>query len=325
MGIMDSTKHPTILLSGSLSIDQIMTFDGLYKDLIQPDKLNVLSISTLLTSLQRTEGGVAGNIAYALALLGEHPVVYGSIHKDDAGYIHKLKKIGADVSFIHYSVLPTAMFNVLTDRSGCQVGGFYVGAMGDAKSLSIKRFRNVPVFVVISPHDPKQMVFQIDECVKFKKRLFFDVGQQILALSKEEIIKGIHAAEFMVVNDYEFDMIMKKCCLTKNEILKHLEVCIITLGSNGADLYEKTNGSKPKHIRAVAVSKVLDPTGAGDAFRGGFLYGYVRGWKRDICVELGCVVASYVVETHGTQEYTCTWKQIKNRYKQTYNKILLSD
>jgi adenosine kinase len=313
---------PTILLSGSLSIDQIMAFDGLYKDIIQPDKLHMLSISTLLTTLKRTEGGVAGNIAYALALLGEHPIVYGSIHSKDSGYIAKLKKLGANVSFIHYSQVPTAMFNVLTDKAGCQVGGFYVGAMGDAKSLTIRRFQNTDVFVVISPHDPKQMVYQIDECNKFNKRLFFDVGQQILALSKKEIVKGLHVAELVIVNDYEFDMIMKKCDMTKQEILQLLDVCIITRGSDGADLYEKNNGIQSTHCKAVTVANVVDPTGAGDAFRGGFLYGYIRGWNHKVCVELGCVVASYVVEAHGTQEYSCTWKQIEKRYKNTYNKVL---
>jgi adenosine kinase len=312
----------TILLSGSLSIDQIMTFDGFYKDIIQPDKLHMLSISTLLTSLQRTEGGVAGNIAYALALLGEHPIVYGSIHSKDSGYIAKLKKLGATVSFVHYSHLPTAMFNVLTDKAGCQVGGFYPGAMGDSKSLTIKRFRDTSIFVVISPHDPKQMMYQIDECVQYKKRLFFDIGQQILALSKEEIKRGICAAELLIVNNYEFDMIMKKCEMTKQEILRNLDVCIITLGSHGADLYEKNNGMQRIHCNAVMVNEVVDPTGAGDAFRGGFLYGYIRGWNHRVCVEVGCVIASYVVETHGTQEYSCTWKQIEKRYKKTYNKVL---
>jgi adenosine kinase len=313
-------KNPTVLLCGSLSIDQIMAFDGLYKDLIQPDKLHVLSISTLLTSLRRTFGGVAGNIGYALSLLGEHPIVYGSIHKDEKEYITKLEEHGADTSHIHYSSLPTAMFNVLTDKAGCQVGGFYVGAMGDAKTLTISRFRNSDIIVVVSPHDPVQMVRQIEECSKYNKRLFFDVGQQILALSKEEIIKGIVAAELMIVNDYEFDMIMKKCNLTKKEILHHLDLCVITRGSYGADIYEKESGIHPKHIHAVKIKNVLDPTGAGDAFRGGFLYGYVRGLQSTFCVELGCVVASYAVETHGTQEYSFTWKQLQMRYKKTYKK-----
>jgi adenosine kinase len=310
----------TILLSGSLSIDQIMTFDGAYKDLIQPNKLHVLSISTLLTSLRRTYGGVAGNIAYALSLLGEHPIVYGSLNASEKEYIDKLKALGADVSFVHYSKLPTAMFNVLTDKAGCQVGGFYVGAMGDAKTLTISRFKNSDVFVVISPHDPKQMVHQIEECLKYKKRLFFDVGQQILALSKEEIMKGLKAAELLIVNDYELGMIMKKCAITKKEILQKLKVCIITLGSQGADLYEE--GKEVKHIAAVKVGTVLDPTGAGDAFRGGFLYGYMHGWANDISVELGCVVAAYAVETYGTQEYAFSRKQLGNRYRKTYNKIL---
>jgi adenosine kinase len=315
-------NKPQILLTGSLAIDQIMTFPGQFKDVIQPEKLDVLSISVLANSLRRSEGGVAGNIAYSLGLLGENPILYAAINKADENYITQLKKLGVDVDFVYYSPLPTAMFSVLTDSNNCQVAGFYPGAMGDANNLTINRFAEENVFVVISPHDPSQMVRQIEECKILKKRMCFDIGQQILALSQAELKKGIAAAELLILNDYEFGMLIKKSNLSKTDILRPLEVCVITLGEKGVEVYEKTKGYKPIKISAVKVNNVVDPTGAGDAFRAGFLYGYIRAWENQISAELGSCIASYAIENHGTQAHKFTWDLLEKRYLKSYNKVL---
>lgn len=145
-----------ILLTGSLSVDQITNFDGLFEEKIQPDKLHILSISVLLKELKRTHGGIAGNIAYSLSLLGEKPILLASIGYDQAEYMDKLKKMGVNLEHLHYSKLPTATFSVITDRNDCQVGGFYPGAMSDTSTLKLQPFAKKDIFTVISAHDPKK-------------------------------------------------------------------------------------------------------------------------------------------------------------------------
>lgn len=171
------------MLTGSLAVDRIMVFDGQFKDLIQPDKLHVLSIAPLVDKLQITRGGIAGNIAYSLALLGEKPTLFASIGSDGKEYINSLSRLGVDTSHVHFSELPTASFSVLTDKNDCQVGGFYPGAMSDATSLSLDQFANEEMLFVLSAHDPAQMAVQIDECTKLQKRMCFDIGQQVFVRS----------------------------------------------------------------------------------------------------------------------------------------------
>lgn len=311
-----------ILLSGSLSVDQIMNFDGLYENLIQPDKLHVLSISPLVKSMKRTPGGIAGNIAYSLAMLGEKPILYGSVGHESQTYIGNLKKLGVNTQYVHFSDLPTATFSVLTDNNDCQVGGFYPGAMADSKSLTIKKFKDENVLVVISAHDPAQMVVQAKECIKYKKRMIFDIGQQILALSKENLIKGLEACEVLIVNDYEMGLLTKKTGLDRQLIVEKTLVSIITLGGKGSAVYAKNNKYIPMMVPAVKVKKVVDPTGAGDAYRAGFIYGYVKGWDLQIATQLASTVAAFAVEKHGTQEHYFTLKMIKSRYKENYHQVL---
>jgi len=311
-----------ILLSGSLSVDQIMNFDGLFENLIQPDKLHVLSISTLVNDLKRTPGGTAGNIAYSLALLEEKPILYGSIGQESKSYINDLKEMGINTDFVHFSNLPTATFNVLTDKNDCQVGGFYPGAMSDADSLTINKFRDENIFVVISPHDPKQMVIQARQSKQLSKRMFFDVGQQILALSKEDLLIGLDSCELLIVNDYEMGMLIKKTNLTKEEIVKHTKVTVITLGEKGSTVFAKENKYQLANFKAAKVKKVIDPTGAGDAYRAGFIYGYIRNWELKQTVQLASVAAAYAVEKQGTQEHHFNWSMIEQRYQENYQETL---
>ena len=312
-------SNTKILLSGSFSQDQIMNFDGLFEDLIQPNKLHVLSISPLVKSMRRTRGGIAGNIAYSLALLGEKPILYVSTGEDTRFYVESLAKMGINTSFVHYSELPTATFSVLTDKNDCQVGGFYPGAMSDAKSLSIENFADEDVFVVVSAHDPVQMIVQAKECSKLRKRMLFDIGQQISSLSKADLLIGLQAAEVLILNDYEMGILERKTGLTEKEIIKYVDTCVVTLGSKGSIIYSKKSQHKnSQKVEAAKVKDAVDPTGAGDAFRAGFLYGYIKDWDLEKCAKLGSVVAAFAVEKHGTQEHKFSLENIKKRYLENY-------
>lgn len=310
-----------ILLTGSLAVDQIMNFDGLFEDLIRPDKLHVLSLSVLVKELKHTRGGIAGNIAYSLALLGEQPILYASIGEDQQSYMLALAELGVETKHVHYSNLPTATFSVITDKNDCQVGGFYPGAMGDAGQLSLKKVATKDMLVVISAHDPLQMGVQISECRNLKQRLCFDIGQQVNSLPVEVLAQGLATAEILILNDYEMGMLAQRLNLSQAEIISQVPVCVITLGEQGSQIYTRVNAhdAAPQLVPAVKVTQVVDPTGAGDAFRAGFLYGYVRNWPVATCAQLGSTVAAYVVESYGTQTHHFTLAELKARYQATYH------
>jgi adenosine kinase len=312
-----------ILLTGSLSVDQIMNFDGSFESMIRPEKLHVLSLSVLIKELHKTQGGIAGNIAYSLALLGEKPILLAAIGEDQRAYMQSLQTMGVETSHVHYSKLPTATFNVITDKNDCQVGGFYPGAMSDASSLALKPFATQDVLVVISAHDPAQMAVQIAECQSLKKRLCFDIGQQVTILPTEVLEQGLATAELLILNDYELGMLAERLKKTQTEVIQSVPVCIVTLGEKGAEIHSEKNHWQPEKISAITVEQAVDPTGAGDAFRAGFLYGYVREWSLANCVQLGATVAAYTVEKYGTQTHTFTLSELAERYQQHYQTKLV--
>lgn len=304
-----------LILTGSIAVDRILNFPGKYADVIQPDKLHVLSLSVLVDNLVNTRGGIAANIAYNLSLLGEKPVLFGSVGHDAKSYMADLKKLGINTSFLHYSEKPTASFTVMTDMADCQVGGFYPGAMGDAASLTLEQFDPKKDFIVISPHDPKTMAKQVKEAKKKKFRYFYDIGQQVSNVPDEDVKNGINGAELLIVNDYEMGVVEKKTGLSLTEIIKNVPIVVITLGEKGSAYFD--HGQKAK-IKAVPVKKLVDPTGAGDAYRGGFLYGYIRNWPIEKCVQLGSIVATYAIAKHGTQEHTFTKTDVEKIAKKHY-------
>ena len=313
-------KNP-IIISGSIAIDRIMNFSDRYKNLIKPDKLHVLSISIFLEKLKNTDGGVGANIAYSLALLGEKPTLIGSVGPDAKDYIKKLTKIGINTDSIFFSKLPTASFNVITDLDDNQIGGFYPGAMYDNKKSSFKLWKDKNALFVISPDDPKLMNRLINECQKYKLRMLYDLGQQVSNATPEVLLNGVKQAEIIIANDYEMAVLSDKIKLTPNEIKKIVPICITTLGCKGS-IIEGKKIKKTIIIKPVKPEKILDPTGAGDAFRSGFLYGYVRKWNLKTCSQIGSLLATYAIETFGTQEHFFTKKEFVKRYYKNYNKTL---
>lgn len=321
-----------ILLAGSIAIDRIMNFSGQFADYIQPEKLNAISISVLLDNLKDSDGGVAGNLAYSLAMLGEQSILYGSAGKGSEMYLQKLLHAGVDISCVHRSHLPVSTFTVLTDQVNCQIGGFFVGAMGDSASLKIERFKNQSVFVVISPHDPQMMAYQVEECKRLKKRLFYDIRQQITNVDATDIKKGVEAAELLILDDYEFGIMMEKTGWSQEEIVSKVKVCVITMGAKGSQIFEhdSVDGKgkvkvKKTTVEPVLVEEMIDPTGVGDGFRAGFLYGYIRSWPTEKCAKLGSVVASYVLEAQGTQTHYFSPELVEQKYLHVYKEKLLLD
>lgn len=304
-----------LILTGSVAIDRILNFSGKYADVIAPNKLHVLSLSVLVDNLVDTRGGIAANIAYNLALLGEKPVLFGSVGHDAKGYMSDLEKLGIDISHLHFSTKPTASFTVMTDSADCQVGGFYPGAMGDANSLNLKAFDPARDFIVISPHDPKAMAMQVAEAQERGFHYFYDIGQQVSNVPDKDVSQGIKKASLLIVNDYEMGVIQQKTKLTQSQIVNMVPVVVVTLGEKGSIVFDH---GKKTEVKAVAVKKVVDPTGAGDAYRGGFLYGYVRSMSMVECAKLGSVVATFAIAKHGTQEHVFDRGSIEKMMKKHY-------
>lgn len=305
-----------LVICGSIAIDRIMNFSGRYRDLIKPDKLHVLSLSTLLNKLEDSPGGNGANIATSLALLGEQPVLLGSVGTDAKSYVENLRGLGIDISSVHFSSLPTASFNVITDSEGSQVGGFYPGAMADSESLTFKPWQGQDAIVMISPHDPQAMQRQVAECKTYGLRLIYDPGQQV-ADASIDLAAGVAAAEVLFVNDYELSMLCEKIESSPEELKSQVPVLVTTLGREGS-MIEGQKVTEPIRI-GIAKPKIIgDPTGAGDAYRAGFLYGYLRQWSLRACGNLGATVASFIVEHHGTQR-PFSKQDIVARYRENFN------
>lgn len=294
-----------------------MNYPGRYEDSIKPDKLHVLSLSVLIDRLEHTRGGVAANIAYNLSLLGESPSLLTSVGPDGLDYLQSLTHRGIDTSYVHQSPLPTSTFTVLTDANDCQVGGFYPGAMSDHQPLSLKPWQHTDAIVVVSPFDPDCMDRIVQESAKYKLRLVYDIGQQVSNVNKKDLLTGIRSAELIIVNDYELSVLAERSGLSVNQIKKQVPLVVTTLGSAGS-LIEGNKVNKPISIKAVQAKSVVDPTGAGDAYRAGFLYGYRRGWSSRTCGQLGSLLGSYAVQFPGTQKHVFQLQDIIKQYRQRF-------
>ena len=313
-----------VIISGSIAIDRIMNFRGSYREHIQPEKLDSLSISIFLEGLKDAHGGVAANIAYSLALLGDEPILVGSVGPDAVAYMEHLAVTGVNIKHVYQSKLPTASFNVITDSDQNQVGGFYPGAMFDSDALTFAPWKDSNAIIVVAPHDPKAMKRQVEECKKWSLRLCYDVGQQVSNLPGDEIKAGVEAAEILIVNDYEMTVLSKKTGFTVDVIKRQVPIVITTLGKKGS-VIEGAKVPTPIHVGVVTPSHVADPTGAGDAFRSGFLYGYAREWSLQACVQLGATCATFAIETVGTQGHTFTGKQVTARYQDAFREPIPSN
>jgi adenosine kinase len=296
-----------------------MNFSGNYHELIDATKLEVLSLSVLVDSLKVSEGGIGANIAHYLAALGEQATLLGSIGNDGQDYLNRLNERGIDTSAVHQSSLPTASFNVLTDTSGNQVGGFYPGAMSDADTLSFVPWANSDgeILACVSAHDPAAMRRQIEECVEHNLRLVYDPGQQVSTIPPDDLRAGVRAAEVVFVNEYELSMLCKRTGLSEADIQTSVPVLISTLGQLGSRIFD-SRISESFEVAIAKPDKFVDPTGAGDAYRAGFLYGYLRQWDVRKCGQLGSVIASFALENHGPQS-ELTQEAVIKRYQKTFN------
>jgi adenosine kinase len=305
------------LLTGSVAYDYLMTFPGLFKEQILPERLEKISLSFLVDSMSRQRGGVAPNIAYTMALLGERPRVMATVGEDFVEYRACLEEKGVDTALME--VVPgvfTATFFATTDKSNAQLASFYPGAMGAAASQSLSTVRPRPDLVIVSPNAPDAMTKFAAECRELSIPYLYDPSQQILRLEGPELARDMEKAQFLFVNDYEFGLICKKTGWELAQILRHVKVVVVTRGKDGATLY--TDGEELL-IPTVPEDEIVDPTGVGDAFRGGFLAGYAHGWDWLLCGQVGSLAAVYCLEKKGPQNHSYTRPEFVKRFRQHFD------
>lgn len=307
-----------IVITGSIAFDYLMTFPGRFKDHLLADKLDRVSLSFLVDELNKHFGGVAPNIAYTMALLGEHPKVLGTAGKDFGEYRAWLDAVGVDTStIIQLDNLYTASFFANTDLDNNQIASFYAGAMAHARNYTLtKTLENLPDMVVISPNDPQAMINIVDECAGQDLPYMFDPSQQVLRLDQDFLCHGIDGAHILICNEYEFELISKKTEHDREDILKLVDVLVVTLGDQGSVIYAS---DEEYRVPVCPVERIADPTGVGDAYRGGFLKGIAMGWPWELCGQIGAVCAAYVLEQIGPQNHKYQLGEFVARFRETFD------
>lgn len=310
-----------ILVTGSLAYDYIMDFPGHFKDHILADKLHCINVSFLVDKLKKQRGGCAANISYTLALLGESPRIVAAAGRDFAEYSAWLSEQGVDVSAIHtVDDEVTATCFITTDKADNQITGFYVGAMTRAKDISLKASAGTnPQICIIAPDDPGAMLRHADEAREAGIPVLYDPSFQVTAMEGDKLWSGAIKAKAIVLNDYEYAVFCEKTGKTTQQILDEVEMLIVTLGEKGSQIRTKDGGVID--VPAAKISDVVDPTGAGDAWRGGFTAGLVRGLPLEVCGRLGSVASAYVVEQYGTQNHAYTRSEFQARYESNFGPV----
>ena len=300
-----------IIISGSLAYDRIMDFPGYFSAHILPEKIHVLNVSFTVNSLVEKFGGTAGNIAYALSLLGEEPIILATIGRDYHSYFEWLMKnnIACDNITIVEEEL-TASAYITTDQADNQITEFNPGAMKHPSSFNFNKINPKESVAIIAPGNLEDMM---NYSVTYKTKgidYIFDPGQSLPMWDSQDLIQCIEGSKIMVSNDYELELIISKTGLDKNKLLQRTNSIITTLGELGSRV---CTPDYEINIPAIKPKEVVDPTGAGDAYRAGLIKGLIQGRNIKQSAKMGSVCASFAVECYGTQEYYFNLTEFEER------------
>ena len=307
-------------VAGSVGLDHLMTFSGKFTDSFVAGSLEKVSLSFLVDSLDVRRGGCAANICYGMGVLGLNPVLIAAVGKDWADYEAWLSRHGVDTSHALVSTsLYTAHFMVTTDDDLNQIASFFPGAMSEARNIELGPIMEKTGrfdMVVISPDDPQAMLHHSDVCRKEGIPFAADPSQQMARMSGEEIKLLIDGASYLFLNEYELALAMQKTGWSDREILEHVKIRVVTLGSKGAKV--ESAAGEFVQVGVPQEKSKTDPTGVGDSFRSGFIAGLAWGLNHERCAQLGSLIATYVIETMGTQEYRFTSTEFLDRFEGAY-------
>ena len=304
-----------IAISGSLAYDNIMVFDGHFKDHILPDRVHILNVSFLTPQLKREYGGCAANIAYNLRALGGEPVVLGAVGRDGGDCLERLRGLGVDVTHVrqldeHF----TAQAFITTDLADNQITAFHPGAMALAHTVSVHDALPA-AFGIVAPNGKAAMLRHAEEFQQAKIPFLFDPGQGLPMFDGAELRALIEGATAVTVNDYECQLMCERTGWDQHRIAQQVEALIITRGGDGSTLHFE---SREVTIAAAAITKPVDPTGCGDAYRGGLLFGLAQGWDWLRCAQLGSVMGAIKIECQGAQNHQLDLAEVARRFSAAY-------
>lgn len=309
-----------IAVTGSIATDHLMHFPGRFADQLVVDQLDRISLSFLVDELTIKRGGVAGNIAYALGVLGQSPVLVGAVGADFADYRSWLDRHGVDTSGVHvFPDVHTARFVCTTDDDMRQIASFYAGAMSRAREIELQPVadRVGPLdLVLIGANDPEAMLRHTDECRTRGIPFAADPSQQLARMEGPEIKRLVSGARYLLTNDYEWELLLKKTGWTAEDVAAEVEIRITTLGEKGVQIVGRDGTAL--EVGVVPETAKVDPTGVGDAFRAGFLAGTAQGLSLERAAQLGSLVAVHVLETDGPQEWRWDRAQALTRLEAAY-------
>jgi len=307
----------SVVLTGSIAYDYIMSFPGYFKDHILPDKLHQISVSFLVDSMKRQRGGIAPNIAYSLALLGERPKIMATVGEDFEEYRRWLELHYIDTSAI--IEIPdefTASFFVSTDKAQNQIASFYTGAMAHAHLVSFKDHVNGGIeLAVISPNDPHAMVQYVAECKELGIPYIYDASQQIVRVSDTDLVEGCTGSKMIILNDYELEMLKNKTGWTSAQVAASTETLIVTYGEKGSRII---HGDEVIDIPIAKPRKVGEPTGTGDAYRSGIIKGVMHNYSWEFTGRLGALAATYALEENGAQNHRYSLEEFAERFYEEF-------
>ena len=317
----------SLLITGSIATDHLMSFGGKFADSLVVDQLDKLSVSFLVDDLEVRRGGCAANICFGLGNLGLRPVLVGAVGEDFVDYRAWLERHNVDCEGVHVSDSKhTARFVCTNDTAMAQIASFYPGAMSEAREIELKPIVDrvgTPDYVLVSPNDPEAMLRHTDECRQRGYRFAADPSQQLAFGDGDLIRQLVDGAEVLFSNEYEAALITQKTGWSAAEVLDRVGTWVVTLGPGGVRLDRK--GEESVTVAAVPEVRKVEPTGVGDAFRAGFLAALGWGLSQERAAQLGCLLAVYVVEQVGTQEYTLGRQSFLTRCEAAYGAEVAAD
>lgn len=309
----------SVVISGSIATDHLMSYPGRFSEQFLPDQLDKISMSFLVTDLDIRRGGVGANIAYAMGVLGETPFLLGAAGADFDEYATWLGRHGVDTSLVRIiDTLHTARFVCTTDADQAQLASFYPGAMAKASTADLSFVTDsigTPDLVLIGANDPGAMVSLTEDCRAAGVPFAADPSQQLVSLDAAQITGLVDGAAYLFSNEYELGLILHRTGWTAEELDSRVGIRVTTKGKDGASVHTPEGDT---HVGVVPAREIADPTGVGDAFRAGFLTAVRAGASLERAAQLGSLVATYVIETTGPQEWSLDRADALVRLEEAY-------
>ena len=306
--------HAT-LICGSLAFDKIMQYHGRFAETLLADQLHRVNVSFLVPTLRTEYGGCAANIAYNLKLLGGDPLIMATLGQDGAGYLERLRTFGIETRAIKtIADAYTAQCFVTADQDNNQINAFHPGAMQFSHENKVADQGKVRV-AIIAPDGRDGMLQHARDCVAEGVPFMFDPGQQLPMFNGEELLTFIEQATYLAANDYEFEMVMDRTGLSLEQIAARLDALIVTRGEKGSEIYA---GGERHDIPPVAAPLVVDPTGCGDAYRAGLLFGIAQGYDWNTTGRLASLLGAIKIAHQGGQNHSFTPQEIADKFETAF-------